>query len=63
VLERRPDADVEDVVATSHARVVELIGAYLEVGASKFVLFPFGEPDDWTAELETLAEAALPLQT
>ena len=63
VAERRPDADVNDVVAASHDRIVELIHAYLEVGASKFVLFPFGEPDDWTAELETLAEATLGLQT
>ena len=63
VRQRRPDADVEDVVATSHARILELVQAYLEVGASKFVLFPFGEPDDWTAELESLAEVALPLQT
>ena len=36
---------------------------YLDAGASKFVLFPFGEPGDWTAELERLAEAELPLQT
>jgi probable F420-dependent oxidoreductase len=63
VTERRPDADAEDVVATSHQRILELIDAYLEIGASKFVLFPFGEPADWTAELETLAEATLPLQT
>lgn len=60
--ERRPDADPEDVVATSHQRVVELVHQYLEVGASKFVLFPFGEPADWTAELESLAETVLPLQ-
>ena len=60
---RKPDADPHDVVATSHARVVELVNAYVEIGATKFVLFPFAEPDDWHAELETLAEAALPLQT
>lgn len=60
---RRPDDDPRDVVATSRARIVELINEYLSVGASKFVLFPFGEPADWTGELEALADAALPLQT
>ncbi|MFQ5556422.1 MAG: LLM class flavin-dependent oxidoreductase [Acidimicrobiales bacterium] len=60
---RRPDADPEDVVATSHARVGEMIEAFVEVGASKFVLFPFAEPSDWRAELEALAETVLPLQT
>ncbi len=52
---RRPDAEPEEVIATSHARVHEMIDAYLDVGASKFVLFPFAEPDDWHAELESLA--------
>ena len=50
-----PDAEPEEVIATSHARVHEMIDAYLDVGASKFVLFPFAEPDDWHAELESLA--------
>ena len=45
----------QDVIATSHRRVAEMIDAYLGVGASKFVLFPFAEPDDWHAELEQLA--------
>ena len=63
VLSRRPDAKVQDVVATSHERLVEMIEAFLEVGASKFVLFPFAEPNDWTAELEAAAETVLPLQT
>ena len=63
VAARRPDADVTDVVATSHERIGELIDAYVEVGASKFVLFPFGEPDDWGRELEMLADAVLPRQS
>ncbi len=60
---RRPDVEVDEVVATSHERIVEMIQAYLDVGASKFVLFPSSEPDDWTTELEALAGTALPLQT
>ncbi|MEQ8840746.1 MAG: LLM class flavin-dependent oxidoreductase [Acidimicrobiales bacterium] len=60
---RRPDADPRDVVATSRARIVELVNEYVSIGASKFVLFPFAEPDDWHAELDGLADVALPLQT
>ena len=52
---RRPDAAPDEVVATSHEALHEMIDAYVEVGASKFVCFPFGEPDDWHAELELLA--------
>jgi len=60
---RKPDADPRDVVATSRDRIVTLINEYLSVGASKFVLFPFAEPPDWHAEIESLAQVALPLQT
>ncbi len=63
VLVRRPEAQVEEVVATSHQRLVEMINDFVDVGASKFVLFPFAEPDNWNRELEALAETVLPLQT
>lgn len=63
VAARKPDADPRDVVATSRHRVVTLVKEYLSVGASKFVLFPFAEPDDWHTEIEELAQVALPLQT
>ncbi len=63
VAARKPDADPRDVVATSHDRIVALVKEHISVGASKFVLFPFGEPADWHAELEALADAVLSLQT
>ncbi|MEM7142835.1 MAG: LLM class flavin-dependent oxidoreductase [Actinomycetota bacterium] len=63
VAARKPDADPRDVVATSRDRIVELVQEYVSVGASKFVLFPFAEPDDWGAELDALGQVALPLQT
>ncbi len=63
VAARKPDADPRDVVATSHDRIVTLINDYLSVGASKFVLFPFAEPEDWHGEIEALAQVTLPLQT
>ena len=34
----------------------------IAVGASKFVVLPLIEPPDWTAELEAVADALLPLQ-
>jgi hypothetical protein len=34
----------------------------IDAGASKFVVLPIVEPDDWDAELDALADAVLPLQ-
>ena len=52
---RRPDARPDEVVATSHDALHDMIDAYIAVGATKFVCFPFAEPGDWHAELEQLA--------
>ena len=60
---RRPGTEPADVVATSHARLGELIEEYISVGASKFVLFPAAEPPDWVTEIEQAAAAMLSLQT
>ena len=38
------------------------IQRFIEVDASKFVPVLVGEPDDWFAELEGVANAVLPLQ-
>ena len=35
----------------------------VDAGASKFVVLPLTDPDDWTAELEAIAAGLLPLQT
>ena len=40
-----------------------MIGEHIEVGASKFVVIPLAEPDDWDAHLGEVADALLPLQT
>jgi probable F420-dependent oxidoreductase len=60
---RAPDADVADVVATGTAGLRERIERFVTVGASKFVLFPFDQPPDWTEELELLAAELAPLET
>ena len=37
--------------------------AFIAVGASKFVVLPFDEPADWTAELQAVQAAVGDLQT
>lgn len=60
---RNPDADPAQLVVEGIAKLPERIEEFLAVGFSKFVLVPFGAPDDWSAELADAAAAALPLQT
>jgi len=55
VTARQPDARTDDIVATSHEALHDMVDAFVAVGATKFVLFPFAEPPDWHAELEMLA--------
>ncbi len=63
ILERRsPDADPAAVVPDLD-RLAEAISSFVAVGFSKFVLVPVQEPDDWSAELDQVAEVALPLET
>lgn len=63
VEQRYPGLDPADIVPVGLDALVELIGRFTEVGASKFVVMPLAEPTDWSTELEQLAEAVLPLQT
>lgn len=59
---RSPDADPR-VVVPSLDRLADTISAFVEVGFSKFVLVPVQEPEEWGAELDQVAEVALPLET
>jgi len=60
---RRPDVDVADVVAPDVAALGPLIERFVEVGASKFVVVPIGEPGDWGDHLAEVADVVMPLQT
>ena len=62
-LRRRPDIDLDAVIPTSKARLHAIVGDWLEAGYSKFLLRPIVPPEDWTTELERLADDALELQT
>jgi hypothetical protein len=63
VRKRRPELDPRQVVVQGHQGLENRIKEFIDVGASKFILVPFIEPDDWLMELESLAEATLELQT
>jgi probable F420-dependent oxidoreductase len=60
---REPGADPRDVIATDRSQLRDRIAAFVDAGASKFVVFPYGPVRDWTAELEALAADLLPLET
>jgi probable F420-dependent oxidoreductase len=61
VQRRRPDANPDDVVPRRDG-VVDVIKRMIDVGASKFVLVPLNEPDDWHRELDDIAGMVLPLE-
>ena len=59
---RNPGVDPTELVVEGIAKLAPRIEEFLAVGFSKFVLVPFGAPDDWTDELGETAAAVLPLQ-
>ncbi len=63
---RRPEVDVDDIVAVGWDAIERSIAEFVGVGTSKFVLIPFTEPGSPEAMVDHLADAArvlLPLQT
>jgi probable F420-dependent oxidoreductase len=64
--DRRPDLDDPSVlVPGSWERLASLIGEFVDVGCTKFVVIPLTEPknaDAWSAHLGEAAEALLPLE-
>lgn len=60
---RRPDLDAEAVVPRGLDGLRRRLEELLAVGASKLVVVPLDEPDDWAAGLGHLADAVADLQT
>lgn len=63
---RRPDVDPASIVPTSWDELAALIGRFVEVGTSKFVVLPIDEPgtlEEWSAHLAEAAEVLRPLET
>jgi probable F420-dependent oxidoreductase len=59
---RRPGVDPASLFPVGLDAVRAHLSAFVDVGFSKFVLVPADEPGSWTAELESVADAVLPLQ-
>jgi probable F420-dependent oxidoreductase len=63
VTRRRPHLNPADVVPVGIDGLRRQVQRFIDVGASKFVVVPDEEPDDWDAELGEIAEALTPLET
>ncbi|MDZ7675711.1 MAG: TIGR03619 family F420-dependent LLM class oxidoreductase [Acidimicrobiales bacterium] len=63
VAQRRPGTDPAEVVAPGIADLPAHLERFVEVGASKFVVVPFTEPERWDDHLAEVADAVMPLQT
>lgn len=61
--QRRPGADIAAIVPIGWDALARLVGAFVDVGVTKFVVTPFAEPADWTGHLTAAADALLPLET
>jgi probable F420-dependent oxidoreductase len=63
----RPEIDAEELVPSGFDALRERLVAYVDVGFSKLVLVPLGEPaaadGGWDAELSRAADAVLDLQS
>ncbi len=62
VQRRRPELAAHDIVVAGRDGLAGRVKEFIDAGASKFVVMPFTEPEDWAAELAELAAAVLPLQ-
>lgn len=58
---RHQDRDASEVIANRH-NIAERIQSFVDVGASKFVIVPLEEPEDWHREIEEMAAQVLPLE-
>ncbi|NCG40062.1 MAG: LLM class flavin-dependent oxidoreductase [Actinobacteria bacterium] len=58
---RAPDTDPSEIIPTGYEGLRIQLEKFIEVGASKFVPVLVGEPDDWFAELEGVADSVLKL--
>ncbi|WP_426573559.1 TIGR03619 family F420-dependent LLM class oxidoreductase [Aquihabitans sp. McL0605] len=59
---RRPDLDPADVIPVGLDALRQRLTQFIGVDASKFVVVPLEEPDDWGTELKAIADAVGDLQ-
>lgn len=63
IRQRRPEANVDDVLAVGREHLVSLVKRHIDAGLTKFVLRPVTPAASVTEELRWLADAVLSLQT
>jgi probable F420-dependent oxidoreductase len=63
LLARLKGRPLEDVLPVGLPALRDLLGRFIDVGFSKFVVRPLAPPTDWSKELEVLAEQVGDLQT
>ncbi len=63
VAHRRPGVPAERMIASGLDGLAAMIKEHIAAGASKFVVIPLSEPDEWGDHLDEVADAILPLQT
>lgn len=61
--QRRPELDPTDVIPVGLEALRSQLERFIAAGASKFVVIPADDPDEWEPALRELATAVLPLQT
>jgi probable F420-dependent oxidoreductase len=59
---RRPELDPREVVPDGVGNLRRQLERFVAVGASKFVVVPLIEPDDWGTELDELVAEVKPLE-
>ncbi|MBG02027.1 MAG: LLM class F420-dependent oxidoreductase [Acidimicrobiaceae bacterium] len=62
VQSRRPSVKANEIIVQGREKLSSRIKEFIDAGASKFVLMPYVEPNDWDTELRWLAEETLHLQ-
>jgi probable F420-dependent oxidoreductase len=62
VAARHPGADPSDVIPAGPLELRKHLERFIDVGFSKFVVVPAGDPPSWDDELAELAAEVLPLQ-
>ena len=56
---RRPELEPGDIVVQGRDGLEARIKEFCDAGATKFVVMPSQEPDEWGPELDLLADAIL----
>jgi probable F420-dependent oxidoreductase len=59
---RRPELDPVALLPSGLGALRVRLEEFIDAGASKFVVVPLAEPDDWNDELAAVADTVLPLQ-